>query len=888
MKSLLAAICVIGCVLGISGGHVVTAQNAPPAAQTQPSVDFSRDIEPIFKAQCYSCHGSEQSLSGLRLDDPDAALKGGYSGAVILPGDSANSRLIKLVSGLDKIKMPMGGAPLTQEQIAFLRAWIDQGAKRSADTANQAQPVRTATAAPAAPAATGARTSHWAFQPLTVARIPSVRNAAWVRNPIDAFVLARLEAEGLKPAVEVDRVTLIRRISLDLIGLPPTPKEVADFVSDNRPDAYERVVDRLLQSPHYGEKWGRHWLDLARYADSDGYRRDEFRPHAWRYRQWVINALNADMPFNQFTLEQIAGDLLPNATVEQRVATGFHRNTLANRESGIDNEQTRVEQVVDRTNTVGAVWLGLTVGCAQCHDHKYDPLKQKEYYQLYAFFNNVEELDIDAPVAGEMGPFTREVVAYRQKRQELLEQYNVPELMRAWEKNLLEAAANPSKRLDWDNALTELKSSEAQPVYNQGEKILRMDPGKRSEKQQRLLLDHFITNYRRVITPEETKKLRFSDLRKELDALDASFPALSQAQTITNEAEPRPSYIHLRGDFRSKGVQVEPGTPAFLHAMPTDAKPTRLTLARWLISGDNPLTPRVTVNRLWQELLGKGLVRTSENLGTQGEKPSHPELLDWLAVDFMDHGWSPKHVIKRVVMSATYRQSSTASPALTARDPDNRLLARQTRMRLPAELIRDSALAVSGLLYPEVGGKSVRPPLPVVPIGNRRRADQEDGVPGWRESTGPDRYRRGMYIQYQRISPYPMLANFDMPSSYAPLCRREASISPLQALNLLNDPVFFEAAQMLAVRVLTEAPGPTFSERLEYAFRLVLARAPDADELGLLSASFDQQKELVRKTPASAYAVPAAAALGLEPLETSAWVGLSSILLNLDEFITRE
>jgi hypothetical protein len=882
MKSLLAAICVIGCVCGVSSGLVVTAQNAPLPAPAQTSVDFARDIEPILTARCYSCHGPIQSLSGLRLDDADAALTGGYSGAVIVPGDSANSRLIKMIAGLEKVAMPMGGNRLTPEQIGLMRAWIDQGAKRSAAAAEVA-PVRTTAAAP-----TAGRSSHWAFQPLTTPRIPSVRNSSWVRNPIDAFVLAKLEGEAIKPSVEADRATLIRRLSLDLIGLPPTPHEVADFIADNRPDAYEREVDRLLRSPHYGEKWGRQWLDLARYADSDGYRRDEFRPHAWRYRQWVIDALNADMPFNQFTLEQIAGDLIPDATVEQKVATGFHRNTLANRESGIDNEQTRNEQVVDRTSAVGTVWLGLTVGCAQCHDHKYDPLKQQEFYQLFAFFNNVEELDIDAPMPGEMGPFSRQVVAYRQKRQELLQQYGVPDLMRAWELNLLDAAANPGKRLDYDNALTELKSSEAQPVYNQGEKILRMDPAKRTEKQQRLLLDHFITNYRRVITPEENRKLRFQDLRKELDAVDAGFPALSQAQTITNEADPRKTHIHLRGDFRSKGIEVQPGTPAFLHAMPPDAKPTRLALARWLISGDNPLTPRVTVNRLWQELLGIGLVRTSENFGTQGEKPSHPELLDWLAVDFLDHGWSWKHVIKRVVMSATYRQSSTAPAALTARDPDNRLLARQARMRLPAELIRDSALAVSGLLYPEVGGKSVRPPLPDVPTSNRRRADQEQGTPGWRESTGPDRYRRGMYIQYQRISPYPMLANFDMPSSYTPLCRREVSISPLQALNLLNDPVFFEAAQALAVRILTEATGRTRADRLDYAFRLVLARTPDADERALLTATFEKQQELIRKTSAGAYAVPAADALGLEPLEASTWVALSSILLNLDEFITRE
>ncbi len=862
-------------ILLLSCTILLVAAQAPPApAAATVTVDFNRDIEPIFQNECYACHGPDQQMSGFRLDVPAEALKGGYSGPVILPGDSSSSRLIKMVSGADKVAMPMGGEPLTPQQIGLLKAWIDQGATR---------PGPAASAAAAAPVtAPGAATSsHWAFQPVVRPAVPSVRNSAWVRSPIDNFVLARLETENVKPALEAQRLTLIRRVSLDLIGLPPTPEEVAAFVSDNRPDAYERLVERLLQSPHYGEKWARHWLDLARYADSDGYRRDEFRPHAWRYREWVINALNADMPFDQFTVEQIAGDLLPNPTVEQRVATGFHRNTLANRESGIDNEQTRVEQVMDRTNTVGTVWLGLTVGCAQCHDHKYDPLKQKEYYQLFSFFNNAEEVNIDAPLAGEIGPFSLKVVEYRKNRQKLLDEYRVPELMREWEKNLLRAASHPGERLDWDNALTELKSSESQPVYNQGEKILRLDPSTRTDKQQRLLLDHFITNYRRVIKPEESKQLRFNELRKQLDSLDASFPALSEAQTIANEGEPRESYIFLRGDYRARGVPVTPATPAFLPLPPADAAATRLGLAKWVVSRDNPLTARVAVNRFWQELLGRGIVRTSDNFGLQGEKPTHPELLDWLASDFMDHGWSWKRAIRGIVLSATYRQSSMASPALLAQDPENRLLARQPRLRLPAELIRDSALSASGLLYPAIGGKSIRPPLP-------DGASVKQFASTWPESTGRDRYRRGLYIVYQRISPYPMLANFDMPSSYAPACRREDSISPLQALNLLNDPVFFEAAQMLALRVMTEAPGKTFDARLDHAFRLTLARLPDGDERALMATSFERQKAIIEKSGAATESMPQATELGLDPLDASAWVGVASILLNLDEFITRE
>ena len=846
-----------------------TTTELPPPAEIQ--VDFTRDVEPIF-SRCYACHGPQQQLSGLRLDRREDALRGGYSGPVIQPGGSAQSKLIHMVAGLiEGIVMPLGGEKLTPREVGILRAWIDQGADWPAARSTPAVPERiVAEIDSSAP-----KSSHWSFQPIRRPRVPAVRNRAWVRNPIDAFVLAKLEAEGIAPSLEADKITLIRRLSLNLIGLPPTPEEVREFLIDNRVDSYERVVDRLLASPHYGEKWAIHWLDLARYADSDGYEKDWVRPHAWRYRHWVINALNQDMPFDQFTIEQIAGDLLPNATTEQKVATGFHRNTLTNREGGVDIEEFRFEQVVDRTNTVGTVWLGLTVGCATCHDHKFDPITQKDYYRLFSFFHNAEEVNIDAPLPGEMGPYLRARPEYDKKRRELFQEYRVPELQPAWEKKMLETAANPGNGTEWDWAYDALEKQ----LDNSG-RILRTDRSKRTRKQQADLADHFIKNYGRVIREERLEELKFKELRNKVNELKASFPDLSQAQTITASQSLRETHLHIRGDYREKGIRVQPGTPEFLHLMPFDPKPSRLTLARWITSPENPLTPRVSVNRIWQELFGHGIVRTSEDFGTQGERPSHPELLDWLATEFISQRWSMKQMIRLIVTSATYRQSSKARPELESGDPNNTLLARQSRLRLPAELIRDSALAASGLLNPVIGGKSVRPPQPaeVAQLGFNQ-------VPKWEESHGKDPYRRGLYIHFQRTVPYPFLMNFDASDKNLTSCRRDRSNSPLQALNLLNDPVFFEAAQALAARTLREVSG-SFEARLDHAFRLCLARGPNSSERKRLADYFRRQVQMLdSETAESLFAVDLPS---VDRIEAAAWVGLSSILLNLDEFITRE
>jgi hypothetical protein len=519
------------------------------------------------------------------------------------------------------------------------------------------------------------------------------------------------------------------------------------------------------------------------------------------------------------------------------------------------------------------------LGCAQCHDHKYDPLTQKEFYQFYAFFNNADEIDIDAPLAGEMGPYLAALPDYRAKRQELLTKYHVFDLMPAWEARLKEVRVNPGKWTDWDHAYDAF-----QKYLDNADKILDIPPEKRTTKQVDAITDHFVINYHRVITKERWKELDYeAGLRKQLEGLKASFPALSEAPVIEDlSATRRTAHVHLRGDYRKPGIEVQPGVPAFLPAMP-DSNPSRLTLAQWLVARENPLTARVAVNRIWQEYFGRGLVRTAEDFGAQGEKPSHPELLDWLAARFMDDDWKVKALHRLIVTSAAYRQSSRSRPEMDRRDPNNTLLARQSRLRLPAESIRDSALAVSGLLYPAIGGRSVHPPLP------KGVTDLSYSSKGkWEESQGRDRYRRGLYIQFLRTIPYPQLMNFDAPDSNIPACRRERSNTPLQALNLLNDPVFVEAAQALAVRVFREMPQAPVAARAQHLFEICLNRPPGPREREWLSEYYQQQVQIFEKEPKSAELFFPVETQDHSRIELAAWTGLASALLNLDEFISRE
>jgi mono/diheme cytochrome c family protein len=813
-------------------------------------VDFVQSVEPIFAAKCYACHGPSQQVSGLRLDHGPAALAGGYGGKVILPGNPAASILFQRITAANGLKpMPMGSKGLPPDQVAIIKSWIEQGAN---------YPIRQA--------AKGSQSRHWAFQPI-----------AKPVGTIDSFIRAALAKQSLSPSKEADKPTLLRRLSLDLTGLPPTPEDLHAFLSDPSPNAYSKQVDRLLASPQFGEKWARHWLDQARYADSDGYEKDWARPWSWRWRNWVIDAINRDMPFDQFTREQLAGDLLPSPTIEQKVATGFHRHTLTNREGGIDNNQFRFENVADRATTVTSVWLGLTSGCAQCHDHKYDPFTQKDFYQMYAFFDNADEEDIDAPLPGETGLWLRKAAEFEQKREALIAQFKVREKQPAWEVDMLDARTNPGRRTDWDLAWDcLLKLTEG----GDGERIIQKTAAQRTPRERRILETHFIRNYHFAVGQKVYKELKFDELDKKLRDLEAAYPQLTQAYIISENASPKQSRLRIRGDFKQLGISVEPDAPAFLPPLKKQApRATRLDLAAWLTSPENPLTARVTVNKIWQELFGHGLVKTAEDFGLMGSRPSHPELLDLLASKFKDEGWSRKQIIREIVHSATYKQSSASRPELTEKDPENKWLARQSRVRLNAESIRDAALFAAGLLdLSKLGGPSIKPPQPdgVTSIGYARGTK-------WEVSPGAEQYRRGLYIHFQRTTPYPLLMNFDAPRSTTAACRRGRSNTSLQALNLLNDPVFLEAAETLALRLLREGPS-TIQGRIQLASQLVLNRAASPAEVERLSQYLDQQRTLfTNEKTLPVHPIP-----NIDPAEHASWTALASVLLNLDEFLTRE
>jgi mono/diheme cytochrome c family protein len=784
------------------------------------TVEFSRDIRPLLSQYCYACHGPDEGSreAGLRLDRADAALAETESGTrAVVPGRADQSELIARIASTDPdLRMPpaSSGHTLSAEQIDLFRRWVDSGAKFD---------------------------DHWSFRPIARPQPPTVRNSARIRNPIDTFVQAKLEKLRIEPSPEAARTTLARRLSLDLLGLPPEPVDLAEFLADSSPDAYERYVDKLLASPHFGERWGRHWLDLAHYADSDGYLGDGFRNYAWLYRDWVIDAVNRDVPFDRFTIEQLAGDLLPDATLRERTATGFLRNTMRNTEAGVDLEEYRLKEIVDRVGTVGVGWLGLSLACAECHSHKFDPISHQEFYQLFAFFNDADDVDLPAPRPGEM---------------ELYE----------------------AKRAPWDK-------DDARLVKQLDEKL-----GKQSKS-----FREAVAVEARKRKAEQTKLVE--SVTKSADAatrdLAAAYarhvaakpaPPSTKVMTVAKRKNPRHSYVHLRGDYRSRGEDVVPGTPAVLPPLKARGETAdRLDLARWLVDPANPLTPRVTVNHIWQQLFGRGLVATSDNFGSGGEAPSHPELLDWLAREFIDRGWSRKAMIRLIVTSATYRQSSHAREDLERRDPLNVWLARQSRLRLEAEAVRDAALAASGLLVPTIGGPGIRPPQPDYVASISRNTD-------WKVSTGPDLYRRGMYIVFRRATPYPMLLAFDAPDSTVACTRRERSNSPLQALTLLNDPVFFECAQALGARLATSA-GASFDDRLTEAYLRTLGRKPSAAEQNRLRrfyeerlAAFTADAKLARTTVGNAPADEVADKIA----ERAAWVATARILMNLDEFITRE
>ena len=997
---------------------------------------LGRQAQAILAESCYGCHGSGQQMAGLRLDTG--------ARAVVTPGHSADSLLIKRVNGADGMeRMPMSAPPLSAEKIATLAKWIDAGAVLPAPG------------------------KHWAFIPPVRPAVPSVSRAEWVRNPIDAFLLARLDREGIKPSPETDRATLLRRASLDLTGLPPSPAELDAFLADKSPNAYEKQVDRLLASPHYGERWARIWLDAARYADSNGYEKDAPRL-VWFYRDWVIQSLNRDMPYNQFVVEQIAGDLLPNATQDQKVATGFLRNSMLNEEGGIDPEQFRMEAMYDRIDAIGKGILGVTIQCAQCHNHKYDPLKQEEYYKIFAFLNNTHESDMVVYTPAELAKReeilrkTAEIETAMEKRtpdwrdriakwedgvpaqpQWRTLDLTVDDISTGGERELpmkdgsmlaqgyaptkhtvkftaktdlkqitavrLELlmdpvlpAGGPGRSVHGTGALTEFRVEAAKPATPETFQKLKIasatadfgehetslekkfddksgnrrvtgpiefaidgrddtawgidaGPGLRNQPRKAVfnfdqpidneggaLLNFYLAQNHGGSNSDDNENNNLGRIRLSVtDAPGALADPLpdavrqilntpraqrtaSQWQTefsywrttvpewrVDNDAiaqlwrehpegsrqlvladrteDPRVTHILKRGDFLQPDREVTPGVPSFLHQLPAGALPNRLTFARWLVDRQSPTTARSIVNRVWQSYFGTGIVATVENLGTQAETPSNQQLLDWLAVEFMDSGWSLKKLQRLIATSAAYRQSSNVTSELLAKDPDNRLIARGPRYRVDAELVRDISLAASGLLTDQIGGPSVYPPAPALLF----QPPASYAPKTWNVEQGPDRYRRALYTFRFRSVPYPLLQAFDAPNGEMACVRRGRSNTPLQALTTLNEPLFVESAQALAARTLKDG-GPTDRDRVAYAFRLCTARVPSQAEADVLLELLAKEDRRLAEGWLSAIdlaglktgqtAVPG----DTTPRRLAAWTVLSRVILNLDETITKE
>ncbi|MEX0704670.1 MAG: PSD1 and planctomycete cytochrome C domain-containing protein [Planctomycetales bacterium] len=846
------------CLLAAGGAALLVAsaaQGAEPAG-----VDFANDVLPLFQAKCVQCHGAAKHESGLRLDHRESAWKGGDSGPAIVPGKSGESELLSRVASDDEFtRMPPvdEGDPLTPEQIAIVRRWIDAGAEWPDAVAGSLR----------------IQSDHWAYQPVRRPEPPAVKRADWPRNDIDRFVLAKLEAAEIAPSPAADRYTLIKRLSYDLIGLPPTPAEVDAFVNDESPDAYEQLVDRLLASQHFGERWGRHWLDKARYADSDGYEKDNARPTAWRYRDWVIDAINRDLPFDRFTVEQLAGDLLPDAGPMEQLATAFHRQTLTNSEGGVDQEQFRHEALFDRVATTGTVWLGLTIGCAQCHSHKYDAITHTEYYRFLAFFNNGDETTLPIAISEE--------AAARYDREHPLWQSELKEL----EARLASLRAEWAERVpEWEERvraeLAEAAEAEKDKVVPaEIAKIFAVELRSRTDAQRNSLVDHLARDDQ-----------DYQQARAALDRHKKQPPAegYHKVAVLAQRPSPRKSHVLRRGDFLQPAEEVPPDVLQVLHEFQPrapDKMPDRLDLARWIVAADNPLTPRVAVNHVWANLFGEGLVPTLNDFGVRGERPTHPELLDWLAAEFRRLGWGRKQLIRTIVTSATYRQSSRHRPELAERDPLNRLLHRQNRFRVEAEIVRDLYLAASGLLSPKVGGPSVFPPMPA-DVAALSYANNFK----WTTSEGEDRYRRGMYTFFKRTAPHPALMTFDCPDANTTNVKRDRSNTPLQALSTLNNETFIEAAQALARRVLTAEGSTTDAERLALAFRLCATRPPDEyeaqrlnDLLEINRGYYQEHADDAKKLAGDEYRLDD---VGVE--ESAAWTATSRIVLNLDEVITRE
>ena len=1060
-----------GCIL-VVGAVLLRAQSVPsspvnspqPSASGQAPIDFARDIQPIFKQDRAECHGPTKARARLRLHTPEVILRGGLSGPPVTPHKSDVSLLMRRVLGLDgEDQMPLDGDPLPEAAIARLRAWIDQGALMPGAADPGASSGARATA----------DTEHWSYVKPARPELPPVARTAWPRTPIDRFVLARLERETLPPSPEAPKATLLRRVSLDLTGLPPTPAELDAFLADTTPDAYDRVVDRLLASPRYGERWARPWLDLARYADTNGYEKDN-RRSIWKYRDWVIDALNRDLPFDQFTIEQIAGDMLPEGSgqqrnLDQKIATGFHRNAMTNEEGGVDPDESMYETLVDRVNTTATVWLGSTIGCAQCHNHKYDPFSQKDYFRLLAFFANSDYEsrtfgDGTRYFEGRLDLATPEQEAARKRAQAVIDgleqelktvtpalrdaqeqwEQSLRTAERAWiplapthatatngvtltalpdhsllasgpnpvltsyeitvdtmaqgitglrletlpdrslprsgpgrdayghfrvtglhveiapatspggrreavqfttmkvddsaypfaAADLLSAGRGPASRKGGSWAINAMRDSERVPRHavlaaqtpfgfpggtritvridhldgtiGQGIGRLRLsvttDPDPLVGSELAARLRPILAQQASERSPAHAEELAAffrataPSLQPTRDALTAARKALADLQipsTLVMKERPsfeRPSYeLRERGSFTAKGERVYARTPEALHPMRNDLPMNRLGLARWLVDDNNPLVARVAVNRFWEQLFGRGLVETSEDFGAQGALPTHPELLDWLATEFVAGKWSQKAILRTIVRSATYRQSSAASAALEERDPYNRLLARGPRVRMEAEMVRDTALAASGLLSPKMYGPSV---YPLQPPGIWNMPYNSDK---WATSEGEDRYRRSLYTFWRRTSPYPSFMTFDATSREFCQVRRVRTNTPLQALTLLNDPASFDTARALARRMLQEAVASPVTAansaraRAAFGIKLVLSREARPDELTRLVALYERERgHYQERSSDAAKVVGRDGDRTSDEAELAAWTIVANVLLNLDEAVTKQ
>ena len=820
--------------------------------------DYQRDIAPILAVHCYACHGphAAEVQAGLRLDLPEVATRPADSGqTAIVPGQPEESELIRRILAEDdaqRMPPPASHKQLTPNQKELLVQWIARGAKYE---------------------------QHWSFLPPQRPIPPGVRdNDDWVVNPIDRFVLAQLLARGMEPSPEASRATLVRRVSLDVRGLPPSIDELDQFLNDNAPDAYSRMVARMLDTPQFGEKMTLVWMDLARYGDTNGFHSDSIRP-AWIWREWVIAAYNDNMPFDQFTIEQLAGDLLPAATVEQKVASGFNRNSTFNEEGGADPDEWRVHYAVDRTKTLGRVWLGLTLDCAQCHSHKYDPISQQEFFQLYAFFNSLEEIGAGGASGFHYKPVPPVIQVPRPGQVEAVEAATAK--VEAIEKQIHDQlkASRQRQLKAGELAAWMTTAAEDNKVPQQVRDAIQLDEANRSAEQLREITDY----YRQHVDPQT---------RDVFDPLLAQLESARQEQAKAEEAipiqlvsvelsDPRPAHVLIRGDFQQPGPRVERGVPAILPSLPSGAPRDRLALARWLVDPQHPLTARVTVNRYWAQLFARGIVETVADFGQLGRFPTHPQLLDWLAVEFVESAWDTKHILTLILTSATYRQSSVNDRRYDQIDPANRWLSRAPRFRLQAEEIRDNALRISGLLHLAVGGPGVFPFQP--PDYFKGKHERWE----WNLSQGTDRYRRGMYTFWRRTTPYPAFMVFDAPDRCESVAVRPRTNTPLQALVTMNEPQFVEAGRAFGRRIM-ETGGSSADDRLVFAFRACVARQPEDNEFAVLREMFDERLQYYQENREAAARLADESAEDQAVAQLAAWTFLGNTLLNLDETITRE